>query len=129
MESRTISATDRSPEVRLDVVNRTISVTGEAYPEDAAAFWGPILREMQSIVEQEPAELLQVEFRLAYFNSSSAKALMNIFQLLESAAETGARIRVRWYFQDGDDTIEESGEDFSEDLKAVEFESVKLAAP
>ena len=127
MESRTIAATDRSPEVRLDVANRTISFTGEAYPDDAAAFWGPILQEMQSIVEQEPEEPLQVAFRLAYFNSSSAKALMNIFQLLESAAETGSKIRVHWYFQDGDDTIEESGEDFSEDLKAVEFESIKLA--
>ena len=127
MESRTIAATDRSPEVRLDVANRVISFAGEAYPEDAAAFWGPILQDMQSIAEQEPEELLQVDFRLAYFNSSSAKALMNIFQLLESAAETGAKIRVRWYFQDGDDTIEESGEDFSEDLKAVEFESIKLA--
>ena len=127
MESRTIAATDRSPEVRLDVANRTISFTGEAYTEDAAAFWGPILQEMQSIVEQEPEEPLQVDFRLAYFNSSSAKALMNIFQLLESAAETGSKIRVHWYFQDGDDTIEESGEDFSEDLKAVEFESIKLA--
>ena len=89
--------------------------------------WGPILQEMQSILEQEPKEPLQVDFRLAYFNSSSAKALMNIFQLLESAAETGAKIRVHWYYQDGDDTIEESGEDFSEDLKAVEFESIKLA--
>ena len=127
MESRTIAATDRSPEVRLDVANRTISFTGEAYPEDAAAFWGPILQEMQSILEQEPKEPLQVDFRLAYFNSSSAKALMNVFQLLESAAETGTKIRVNWYFQDGDDTIEESGEDFSEDLKAVEFESIKLA--
>ena len=127
MESRTIAATDRSPEVRLDVANRTISFTGEAYPEDAAAFWGPILQEMQNIVEQEPEELLQVDFRLAYFNSSSAKALMNVFQLLESAAENGTKIRVNWYFQDGDDTIEESGEDFSEDLRAVEFASIKLA--
>ena len=127
MESKTIAATDRSPEVRLNVANRSISFTGEAYPEDAAAFWGPILQEMQNIVEQEPEELLQVDFRLAYFNSSSAKALMNIFQLLESAAENGAKIRVHWYFQDGDDTIEESGEDFSEDLRAVEFASIKLA--
>lgn len=127
MESRIIAATDRSPEVRLDAANRNISFSGEAYPEDAAAFWAPILQEMQGFVEQDQAKLLQVEFRLSYFNSSSAKALMNIFQLLESAAETGAKIRIHWYFQDGDDTIEESGEDFSEDLKAVEFESVKLA--
>ena len=126
MESKTIAATDRSPEVRMDVANRIISFTGEAYPEDAAAFWGPILQEMQNIVEQEPEELLQVDFQLAYFNSSSAKALMNVFQLLESAAETGTKIRVNWYFQDGDNTLEESGEDFSEDLKSVKFASIKL---
>ena len=127
MESQMIAATDRSPEVQLDVVNRMVSFAGEAYPEDAAAFWGPILQEMQRILEQAPEELLQVDFHLEYFNSSSAKALMNIFQLLELAAENGAKIRVRWYFQEGDDTIEESGVDFSEDLKAVEFESIKLA--
>lgn len=128
MESRIVAATDRSPEVRFDAANRCISIKGEAYPEDAAAFWGPIFDDIQAALTAEDGQDLTVDFRMEYFNSSSAKALMNIFQLLESAAEDGAEIKVNWYYQEGDDTMLESGEDFSEDLTHVDFLAIRLTS-
>jgi hypothetical protein len=126
MESKFVAATDRSPEVRFDAANRCISIKGEAYPEDAASFWGPIFEDIQAALDLDEGQDLTVDFRLEYFNSSSAKALMNIFQLLESAAEDGTEIKVNWYYQEGDDTMLESGEDFSEDLTHVNFSSIRL---
>lgn len=121
MESKTIAATDRSPEIRFDEPNRCILCSGEAYPEDATAFWLPIIKDLQHLLTFEREQGLTLEFKLAYFNSSSAKALMNIFQQLESAAEAGMKISANWYYQEGDDTMLESGEDFSEDLRHVKF--------
>ncbi len=48
MEDRFTAATDREPEVTLHFSNRYISFKGEAYPEDAAAFWGPIINALKS---------------------------------------------------------------------------------
>lgn len=128
MESKIIAATDRSPEVKFDLLNRCCSITGEAYPEDPAAFWGPILHDMQEAIAFEQEKEITVDFKMAYFNSSSAKALMNIFQLLESVAAVGTKVKVNWYYQEGDDTMLESGEDFSEDLEFVDFHLIRLEA-
>ena len=62
-----------------------------------------------------------VDVAMVYFNSSSAKALMNLFQLLEKAAEAGRAVSVRWFFDPDDDMMEELGEDFAEDFVHASF--------
>jgi hypothetical protein len=62
-----------------------------------------------------------VDIGMIYFNSSSAKAIMNLFQLLEEAAEDSIDVTVNWYFDPDDDMMEEMGEDFAADFEAVTF--------
>jgi hypothetical protein len=64
---------------------------------------------------------VQFDIELVYFNSSSAKALMNLMLLLERAGAAGNEVVVNWYFNSDDDTMQEFGEDFSEDLEHVQF--------
>lgn len=117
-----IAETERSPEVDFDFPNHSLSMAGESYPEDAAAFFGPLIESLKKFLDQPGPESLTFDLRMSYFNSSSAKALMNMFQLLESAAEKGSRIVIRWHYHEDDDTMEEFGEDFSEDFSSVDFQ-------
>jgi len=121
MENIIIAATDRAPAVTLDFTNRHFSLCGEAYPEDPAAFWGPIIKALQGYFVAEPTSGLTVDIKLMYFNSSSAKALMNIFSTLDKAGHLGAAISINWHYLEDDDTMQEFGEEFSEDLQSVEF--------
>ena len=43
IDSIHLAATDRSPNVIFDFETDKLSITGESYPEDAAAFFGPLL--------------------------------------------------------------------------------------
>ncbi|MCB2186891.1 MAG: DUF1987 domain-containing protein [Deltaproteobacteria bacterium] len=113
--------TERSPLVDFDFPAQYLRLEGESYPEDAAAFFGPLLEGLRRHLELAKGGELVVELKMSYFNSSSAKALMNIFQMLESAAEKGCRVVINWYYLEDDDTMEEFGEDFSEDFEKVEF--------
>ena len=115
-----LSATDRSPAVRFDPAAGTLTLAGESYPEDAAAFFGPILHALRAFLQTEGPSVT-VDIALVYFNSSSAKALMNIFQMLEEAATAGRAVRVNWHFAPDDETMEEFGEDFASDLDAIDF--------
>ncbi len=121
MDAINQQATDRTPRVVFDPQAGRFEMSGESYPEDAASFFGPIMEQLSAFVAEDQGPALHVALEMAYFNSSSAKALMNMFQMLEDAAERGREITVDWYYQAGDDTMEEFGEDFSEDFECAEF--------
>ena len=53
-----------------------------------------------------------VEIKLVYFNSSSARVLMEIMDQMDEKAETGLVVDVKWY--DPDDEIT-NAEDICED--------------
>ena len=128
MDRIQLAATDRSPRVDFDFATGHLSLHGESYPEDAAAFFGPLLQALRTYLADASPTPIVFEVGLAYFNSSSAKALMNLFMPLEDAAEEGRRVTVEWRFLDGDETIEEAGEDFAADFSHARFELVRETA-
>jgi hypothetical protein len=121
-----IAATDRSPDVEFDFAAGTLVVRGESYPEDAAAIFGPIFAGLERFLAAMGPRPARVVFELAYFNSSSAKALMNMFLKMDQAAANGTPITIDWLFTADDDTMKEFGEDFSEDLEHVVFNLVSV---
>ncbi|KTS25636.1 Fe-S oxidoreductase [Methylobacterium indicum] len=127
MDRIQIPATSRSPLVDFDFPAGRLVLRGESYPEDAAAFYGPLLQALRGHLD-EGGGPLTVDVALSYFNSSSAKALMNLFMPLEDAAGEGRDVTVRWLYAEGDDTIAEAGEDFAADFSHARFEMVQETA-
>jgi hypothetical protein len=125
VENLFIPATERSPEINFRFDANHLALRGEAYPEDAAAFFGPLLKALAAHCEGCGGQELTAEFQLDYFNTSSAKALMNMIQLLEHAAGRGADVTVRWIFQEDDEVMREFGQDFSTELEHVHFQLVE----
>ena len=116
-----VEETERTPGVTFDPGEGALVLSGESYPEDAGKFYGPILQTIQEYLKSESAKSLSVSMRMIYFNSSSAKAVMNLFQMLETAAASGIPVSVSWYHDPDDDMMEEMGEDFSEDFRHARF--------
>ncbi len=116
-----IPATDRSPEVDFDFDSNELRLRGESYPEDVGAFYGPIFRALDDYLAGLGRGACRFNFELIYFNSSSAKAIMMLLEKLDEAAAKGASVRVHWYYDEEDDTMQELGEEFGEDLEHAEF--------
>ncbi len=125
MQLLDIPATSRSPAISFDGGAGTLALKGESYPEDAAALFGPVLRQIQQWLLTDPRSLA-VDLELTYFNSSTAKALMNLFQMLEAAAERGWSIVINWRHGADDETMAEFGEDFAEDFEHAKFQLIAL---
>ena len=66
------------------------------------------------------------DFELIYLNSSSAKAIMMLMDKLDAAAKKGAAVDVYWYYDKEDDTMQELGEEFGEDLENAKFHLEKM---
>lgn len=122
MAQISLEATPRTPLVDFNFDERQLLMKGESYPEDAAAFFGPLLNSLDFFLSGLGSGNVTFDLELSYFNSSSAKALMNMFQLLEAAAGKGAQIKINWRYDEDDDTMEEFGEDFLEDFEHASFE-------
>jgi len=132
MERLHRAATERSPQLDFDFPNRRLRIEGESYPEDAAAFYGPVLKALETFLWSSdplpPDSALVLDLHLSYFNSSSAKALMNIFQMLELAASRGLSTRINWHYHPDDDAMLEFGEDFREDFRFADFHLCEIEA-
>jgi hypothetical protein len=121
MDPLFIAATPTSPEVDFRFADHTLSLKGESYPENAAAFYGPVIEQLRRYLDDSREQTITVHVSLAYFNSSSTKMLFALFEALNDAAMSGNRVLLNWYRDEEDDTILEFGEELRDDFAALEF--------
>ena len=121
-----ISATPRTPAVAFDFVQNRLKIAGESYPEDVTEFYGPVFTALDDYLGRLGAGSCRFDFELIYLNSSSAKAVMMLMDKLEAAAKNGASVDVYWYYDKEDDTMQELGEEFGEDLESATFHLEKM---
>ena len=127
MDNIRIEATDRSPEIDFDFEKNVFALRGESYPEDVTAFYGPVIGNLEEHVSGLKGAEIRFDFELIYFNSSSAKVLMGLFDMLDETAEAGNTVVINWVYDEEDDNMEELGEEFSEDLENAQFVMKKMS--
>lgn len=123
MDNLIIEATKRTPAIRFDFAQHELFITGESYPEDINQFYGEIITTLEAYLTETKNKNIQISFDLIYFNSSSAKAMMRIFEMLDVAAETND-VHIHWLHEAEDDNMAELGEEFGEDLNKALFQLV-----
>ena len=115
MQALNIEPTKTTPEVKYDETTFKFSISGHSYPENSVEFYQPIIEWIRHWMEEKPSEA-KVIFKLEYFNTSSSKSLLDIFDVIEDGHTDGVNIKVEWHYQEEDDDMRDSGEDFAEDL-------------
>jgi SiaC family regulatory phosphoprotein len=128
MDNLYIAPTPSSPEVDFKFDAHSLSLRGESYPENAAAFYGGILTQLKTYLAEQSGSKIEVSIALAYFNSSSTKMLFNLIEALNDAASEGNEVVVHWYHDEEDDTILEFGQELSEDFPALRFTTHPVSA-
>lgn len=121
MDTLYIEATKSSPLVKHDVESNTLEIIGECYPENAVKFFAPVFEWLENELNNPDSPPLTVNMNISYFNSSTSKALMNFFDMLEEGYEKGKKIKVNWIYMEENETAEECGEEFQEDLESLPF--------
>lgn len=116
-----IEPTSRTPAVMFDFANHHLKISGESYPEDVTEFYRPVFNALDAYLGALGQGNCRFDFELIYLNSSSAKAVMMLMDKLEDAAASGASVDVFWFYDKDDDTMQELGEEFGEDLTKAKF--------
>lgn len=131
MQALIIEATDSSPKVVFDPENGVFEVSGESRPEDVRKFYEPILDWIdgygKEISMNIPNKKVQFNFIFEYFNSSSAKYVMDIMSKLNEikGSNKALDLEICWHYDEMDEDMLEAGQEF-QNITQIPFKFITL---
>ena len=115
MDDFYLEATPKTPKLYFSKETGEFEISGRSIPENSIEFYKPIINWLDNYVE-EPNHRTLLVIKLEYFNTSSSKCLVEILRRLESLDDQSI-VRVKWCYEEEDEDMQESGEDFKEIIK------------
>lgn len=116
MDDFILQETYKTPRIVFKPESGLLEVSGKSIPENSAVFFDPVLKWMDEYVSK-PAEKTTMVIRLEYFNTSSSKYLVEIFRKLEHLFKNNKNVLIKWFYEEEDEDMYESGLDFKEIIK------------
>ena len=126
MDNIDISPTARTPSLKLNLDTCEFVLEGESYPEDTTKFYTQPIWQVIAFLGSKQDKPITCKFKLKYFNSSSAKVIMDLFTAMEESAASGNSVKIEWHYVADDDNMQELGEEFSEELSLANFELIPV---
>ena len=131
MEKLIIESTANSPRIVLDPESRNFEFSGESRPENVRKFYLPILEwleaytaEQDKLRDDERTFGLLCQFNFEYFNSTSAKYILDIFKSLNAISAQGIGLEIKWLYEEDDEDMLEVGQEMSR-MSKLSFEYIK----
>ncbi|NOZ36415.1 MAG: DUF1987 domain-containing protein [Chlorobi bacterium] len=110
LEPINLEKTKNSPEIILNKQEAEFKIAGRSIVEDPKEFYSPIYNWLEEYIKT-PLKNTDFTFDLEYFNSSSARQIMELIMLLEKIPETGNKVKVLWLYEEGDEMSKERGDE------------------
>ena len=128
MEKLTLAPTLNTPSINLDPVGNKFELKGESRPENVRKFYLPILEWLEKFAAEisgkDSSAPLDFSFNFEYFNSTSAKYILDIFKILNSINKAGNEVKVSWHYEEDDEDMYEVGLEMSR-MAGIPFEYVE----
>ena len=109
-----LEATQSTPRVLTDWCEGVVLMAGESYPENTYEIFDGIISWVDRFLSETDREL-RLDLRLSYLNTSSIRAMIDIFDRLQSAHDKGRALSVLWLYDTRNPRSAELGEEFKED--------------
>jgi hypothetical protein len=114
MNDMDLAQTPSTPLVRTSGREGRLTMAGDSYPENPFEFFQPIIDWVDGFLADDNGPL-SLDLALVYLNTSSIRAMMDIFDRLEEAHRGGRRISVNWSYDPENERVGELAEEFRED--------------
>lgn len=114
MNDLVISRTESTPEIHADGVLGVLRMRGDSYPENSFELFQPVQDWLTHFLKQSKTPL-KVDLELLYLNTSSIRAVVEIFDQLEEAHRAGRNVRVVWRYDAENERVAELAKEFKED--------------
>jgi len=131
MEKIFIEATSTTPKVILDHEEGIYEISGESRPSDVPEFYYPLLEWLDEFgkhlaEKNDPAASIEFNLIFEYFNSLSAKYILDFCKKLNRLRTEGNGIIAKWHYEEEDDYMLETGQEMSR-ISQMPFEFVEFS--
>jgi len=110
MENYTLAPTPKTPRLYFNGESGVFEMSGRSIPENSIEYYKPLMKWLDNYMKS-PADTTTLSVNLEYFNTSSSKCLIEILRKLEEI-KSKSHIKVLWHYEEEDEDMMESGEDF-----------------
>jgi hypothetical protein len=105
------------PNIKLDDTNGEVWITGESYHEYTQEVFQPVFKWFEDYT-QKTGKKLTLNFKMNYFNTSSARIFLELMRIAENYAQKKkGKVQVNWYYEEEDMDMLDSGEKYKQDVK------------
>ena len=112
MDRLNLVATVETPAIAFDRKTGVFEISGRSIPQNPGGFYGPVMEWIQDYAKN-PHHTTRLIFKLEYFNTSSAKQILDMLYAMEKIPG----VTIEWHFDEEDEDMEEAGEEFAELVK------------
>lgn len=128
MQKLFIPATQISPEINFSPDENIFYIKGISAPEDVRGLYYPVIEWFRLFIDsllegRSKNRKLRMQIDLEYFNSSSAKFLLDIFIEMKRLHPARIEAIVEWVYDEEDYDLKEAGEDIAS-LIEMEFDYI-----
>ena len=106
-------AKSNTPYIHVDYEQGRVEMKGVSHPENVFIFYNPVFQAIKDFSKSTSTEVT-ADFALEYFNTSSARCLFLMLKELKELAMTGKHVTINWHYEEADEDMLETGEDFEE---------------
>jgi hypothetical protein len=121
MELLRIESTKFTPGIVFDPNRNVLEIFGFSLPENAFDFYQPILDWLigykTELQDKKNFSELSIIFKLVYYNSSSLRQILNIFQILAELHQMEVPINISWQYDSEDPAMAENGKELADIAK------------
>ena len=104
---------NKCPQVTFDPFSGEFELAGISRSENSRGFYEPVFNWLEQYAEN-PSENTNMNVRLQYFNTSSAKCLLEVFEkLIILHEENKTSLVIKWFYEEDDEDMLDAGENYS----------------
>ncbi|MFZ4626627.1 MAG: biofilm regulation phosphoprotein SiaC [Rhodoferax sp.] len=114
MDNLDFPKTSSTPAIVTDWNEGLVRMTGDSFPENSFELFQPLIDWVETFLAQAVGPL-HLELELVYLNTSSIRAMMDIFDQLEAAHKEGQAVSVCWSHDFENERVGQLAQEFRED--------------
>jgi len=123
MDDLFLKKTFNSPEVEFSAETGEMLIEGRSIPEDPGEFFDRLTNWLNNYFLR-PKERTILNVKLEYINSGSSKYMLELLRILKINHQAGKNVLVKWYYEEGDESIEELGQHYQQTVQ-IPFELIE----
>lgn len=124
MKPLQIEQSSNTPLISLNKEAEEFVFLGKSFPENTAEFYGPVIDWLEEY-KNAPNKSTVLDMQFDYFNTSSAKMILEVFKKIKEIKEAGSEVLVKWRYLSMDEEMQEVGEEY-EYMVDVPFEYIEM---